>query len=387
MDNVTKYDVIIVGGGTMGISAAYHLAKAGRKVLVIDQFTIPNDKASHHGHTRMFRFSNGHGSRYVPLMKTAYELWLELEQETGYELYRTTGAVMAGHANSEYVDEAVESSIEHGVVYEQPSPEEVNERWPGISLPDDYKVCYDPTAGFLYSEACIQAYKEAAVKHGADILENTPVNSIQTEIGIPKVLTARGEYEATHLVVSAGAWIPELLPELRIPLQPVRKTIAWYEPMEPLYDGNFPCFIFDSEHSGRFYGFPKINEDGVKIGRMHGGKDVRASEVDRIFCENEEDEQYLKNALKTFMPQAAGKLNQGRVCLFTMTPDSDFIIDRHPRNSSVLLAGGFSGHGFKYSSAVGKILKELVTDGETTENISHFSIKRFMEKEVGSEIM
>ena len=372
------YDVVIIGGGSMGIATAYYLAKAEQKVLVVDQFTVPNIYGSHHGETRILRLGYGNGGTYVPLVKESLALWKELEEETGRTLYNQTGAISVGYSGSDFVKETIDSSIKYNLEYEKLDAKSLMERWPGITVPDDYVACYDPNSGFLYSEECILAYKEECEKLGVTILENQPVLDLQITDKEVTVLSADTTFVARKAVVTAGAWIPKLLPDLELDIKPLRKTFGWFETSEEnLYGSQFPCYVFYTHDVGHYYGFPDFNGKGLKIGRMDLGEVVDPDELNRDFDSTPKEEADLRSFLSRYMPQANGHLNAGKVCLFSMTPDEDFIIDFHPQHENVLIAGGFSGHGFKFASAIGKTLCELAVQGVSNQDISFLSLNRF----------
>lgn len=374
------YDVIVVGGGSMGIAAAYYLSKQKKRVLVIDQFSIPNLYGSHHGHTRILRLGYGNGGKYVPLAKESLALWRELEKETGKNLYNKTGAISIGYPESNFVKESIDSSVKYNLEYEEMDAQSIMKKWPGIKIPDHYRGCYDPESGFLYSEECIIAYKEQAIIQGVTIIENDGVQGISIENDSVEVVTSSGIYTSSKLVVTAGAWIPKLITSLDLPIQPVRKTIGWFEPTNKhLYSEDFPCFVFDTDLDGHYYGFPDFNGAGVKLGRMDLGYDIDPDEINRDFGNYEDDEGDIRNFLEKYMPEAAGKLLDGKVCMFANTPDSNFIVDLHPEYSHVAFAGGFSGHGFKFASVIGSILTDLVVEGKTKRDISFLRMERFMQ--------
>jgi N-methyl-L-tryptophan oxidase len=372
------FDVIIVGGGSMGSAAAYYLSRQKKKVLVIDQFSIPNQIGSHHGQTRMLRLGYGNGGKYIPLVKHSLHLWKELEKATGKRLYYQTGALTVGFSGSTFVKESIESSIKFNLDFEIMTSEKIMERWPGIRVPDHYIGCYDPEAGFLMSEDCILTYKNLAIDYGAVVKECEPVVDLIIHDDEVQIQTSSSIYTAAKLIVTAGAWLPALLKPLELPIQPIRKTIGWFQPLkEQLYNEGFPCFVFDTEKDGHYYGFPDFNGLGVKLGRMDTGYQTDPNHVKREFGSYVEDEGDVRRFLENYMPNAAGPLANGKVCMFSNTPDSDFIVDFHPSFSNVILAGGFSGHGFKFASVIGSILSDLVLDGSTNYDISFLDLQRF----------
>ena len=293
-------------------------------------------------------------------------------------MYNQTGAISVGYPGSDFVKETIDSSIKYNLAYEELDAKSLMERWPGITVPDDYVACYDPDSGFLYSEECILAYKEECEKLGVTILENQRVLDLQITDKEVTVVTADKTLVARKAVVTAGAWIPKLLPDLELEIKPLRKTFGWFETSEEnLYGSQFPCYVFDTHDVGHYYGFPDFNGKGLKIGRMDLGEVVNPDELNRDFDSTPKEEADLRSFLSRYMPQANGRLNAGKVCLFSMTPDEDFIIDFHPQHDNVLIAGGFSGHGFKFASAIGKTLCELAVQGVSNQDISFLSLNRF----------
>ncbi|MFD2369096.1 N-methyl-L-tryptophan oxidase [Brevibacillus sp. GCM10020057] len=373
------YDVIIAGAGSMGMAAGYYLAKQGVRTLMLDAWDPPHTMGSHHGDTRIIRHAYGEGKQYVPLVLRAQELWLELQKAAGTKLFEQTGVLSAGPTDCPFLQELRESARAYSLPLEVLQAAEVNKRWPGILLPDDYYACLEPSSGVLYAEACITSYREQALAAGARLLTNTPVTSLSPDGAGVIVHTASGTYRGERLLLSAGAWNPALLASLglKLPLVPTRKTVAWFGADEELYSADrFPAFIFNLEES-MYYGFPSIDQAGVKIGRHDGGIEIDPDQLERTFGAFLSDEGDVRAFLETYMPQAAGPLRQGRVCIYTMTPDEHFIIDRHPDYPQIVIAAGFSGHGFKFASAVGEAASELLTRGSSTYDLSMFSLRRF----------
>lgn len=373
------YDVIVVGAGSMGMAAGYFLAKSGRKTLLIDSFHPPHNNGSHHGETRIIRHAYGEGEKYVPLALKAQELWEDLEKISGKQLFLKTGVLNAGVETSEFIQNIISSSEKYSLPLEVLDAGRVKERWPGIELPKDYVGCFEPTSGVLKSELCIEAYCELAQSHGATLRTNSPVKELDVHDHKVTVTTLEQTFTADALVVSAGAWAGALLSQLglNLPLKPVRKTFAWFSADENLFnDQAFPAFAFDTA-KGTYYGFPSIEGAGLKVGRNDGKEEIIDPDEPKVaFGERKEDTTDLNQFLQQFMP-SINQLKYGKTCMYTLTPDEDFIIDLHPEHSNVAIAAGFSGHGFKFSSVVGQILSDLIQSGRTELNIVPFSIKRF----------
>lgn len=373
------YDVIVIGAGSMGMAAGYFLSKSGKRTLLLDSFNPPHNKGSHHGDTRIIRHAYGEGEDYVPLALKAQELWHDLEKVTQKQLFLQTGVLNVGNEKSDFIQNIISSSKRYSLPLDVLDSSEVNKRWAGITLPNDYIGCFEPTSGVLKCEDCIEAYRELAELHGASILTNSKVKEIVVHDKKVTIKTEEQTFYSDALVVSAGAWSGSLLSmlNLNLPLKPTRKTFAWFDANEHLYNHkDFPAFSFETSQ-GLYYGFPSINGSGLKVGRHDGGEKINPDESILGFGEVEEDEADLIQFLNAYMPFKQ-QLKYGKTCMYTLTPDEHFIIDLHPTYSNVAIASGFSGHGFKFSSVVGQILGELIISGKTEQNISPFSINRFI---------
>lgn len=370
------YDVIVVGAGSMGMAAGYQLAKAGKHVLIIDRYNPPHDHASHHGETRIIRYAYGEGQNYVPLLLRARELWQELEKEVHKELLVQVGAINVGRSDSTFMQNVITSAKRYELPLELRNASETMERFPGMYVPEDFISCFEPTAGFLRVEDCVQAYRERAIYYGATVLVNTAVMNIVPKEAHIEVHTSLTKLTANQVVITAGAWAKELLHQLNIslPVTPTRKTFAWYDADDALYGNeHYPTFGFELENA-LYYGFPSDNGAGLKVGRHDGGEAINPNDERIAF--NAHDEQQLTQFLNRYMPQH-GPLKVGKICMYAMTPDEDFIIDQHPTDARIHIAAGFSGHGFKFAAVVGELLKDFVIDGNSTFDLTDFSLQRF----------
>lgn len=375
---MVNYDVIVVGAGSMGMAAGYYLSLTGKKVLLLDSHNPPHDKGSHHGETRIIRHAYGEGEEYVPLALKAQELWYELERETGKQFFLKTGVLNVGKESSSSIKNIISSSKRFSLPIEIMSAEDIKDRWPGITVPSGFIGCYEPTSGVLRCEESIDAYRELAILNGVTILTNNRVTSITANAESVEVSTNSDSFIANSLILTAGAWSNQLLAmlDLELPLNPVRKTFAWFDVDEAIYGENvFPAFAFDTPN-GYYYGFPSVQKAGLKVGRHDGGTTINPDEAMTTFGEKVGDQEDLTQFLINFMP-SAGNLLYGKTCIYTLTPDEDFIVDLHPKHPNIAIAAGFSGHGFKFSSVIGKILSELIINRRTNENIDLFAIERF----------
>jgi len=373
----STYEVLILGAGSMGMAAGAYLAKQGVKVLLLDAFDPPHSFGSHHGETRMIRHAYGEGSKYVPLVLRAQQLWGELERETGRRIFENTGVLGIAPSDSLFLEEMLRSAKQYALPVTMLQPAEVTARWPGIRIPEGYVGAFEPGSGFLYCEEAIAAYRQEAVRHGAELRMNTRAASIEYHADGVTVHTEQGNFHAERLIVTAGAWTGSLLQELSIPLQVTRKTVAWYDADESLYGtGRFPAFFIDTPEE-KFYGFPNVNGAGLKVGSHDAGEAVSPDNINREFRAGPANEGNLPSAVQRFFPQANGRLLKGSVCMYTNTPDEDFIIDRHPEHEHVFIISACSGHGFKFASTIGEIAAQWALTGRSELDVSPFTLRRF----------
>jgi sarcosine oxidase len=372
-----SWDVIVLGVGSMGSAACQHLASRGLSVLGIEAFRPGHDLGSGHGRTRMIRQAYAESPAYIPLVLRAYELWRELEAATGRDLLTITGAVFAGPPGSWAVEGAATSAAEHGLPFERLDAAEVNRRFPAFALSDEMTCGLEPRAGFLHPDGCIAAAVEVAERHGAELRWNERVLGWRADGDGVVVETAAGTYRAGSLVVTAGPWTPEVLAGLDLPLEVWRVFNVWMQPSRPADAGpdRLPCFLLDLAGSGEFYGFPDLPGEGVKVGRHDQGLPTTAAAVDRVI--RPEEAEAVRAAVARVLPGAAGPVTRTKACMYTMTPDGHFIVDRHPEHPRVVYACGFSGHGFKFSNAIGEALAGLVIDGRAPVSVDFLSAARF----------
>lgn len=378
MTDSDRYDVIVVGVGGMGSAAAYHLADRGFDVLGLERYDVPHAQGSSHGYSRIIRLAYHEHPSYVPLLRSAYEEWRALEAEHGASLLHETGSVAAGPPGNEIFEGARESCEEHDIDHEVLSSAELNERFPGYDVPDDYRAIFQPQGGFLVPENCIVAHVEGAQDRGAEVRARTKVESwTPLDDGGVAVETENDRFEADSLVLAGGAWTGKLVPELEPVLTPERQVVGWFQPEDPdrFAPESFPVFVVATDET-EIYGFPVHAVPGVKIGKYHHREEtVDPDEMNRE--PTPADERLLRELAEEYLADAAGPTMRLETCLFTNTPDSRFVIDAHPDHPQVTVAAGFSGHGFKFASVVGSVLADLATEGATDHPIDAFGIDRF----------
>jgi sarcosine oxidase len=381
-----RYDVIVLGLGAMGSATAFELARRGRCVLGVEQFPLVHDLGSSHGHTRVIRKAYYEHPAYVPLAQRAYERWYELEQRQGCHLLTECGCLSVGPADGELVTGVRRAAKEHSLPVQEFIGAELRRRFPAFQFEDDQVGVVETEAGFLYVEACVRAQLDAARQLGAVLHENEAVVSWQVDGQGASVCTPSGRYAADRLVITAGAWAGAALAGLGLPLTVLRKPMLWFGAANDalLRRDIFPIYLFDTPQ-GFYYGFPVLDSLGHKAARHDAGLEVAdPARVDRAVSET--DEQECRAFLRRHLPPVNGPLRQGKVCLYTVTPDRHFIIDRHPHHANVALAAGFSGHGFKFAPVVGEILADLVENGSTRWPIDMFRIGRFRQRGQESEV-
>lgn len=375
---MTGYDAIVVGLGGMGSAATYHLARRGLRVLGLEGRGIPHEWGSSHGITRIIRLAYYEDPAYVPLLRRAYELWRELEEAAGERLLVTTGSVDVSRRDDPVFSGSLRSCRAHAIPHEILDHAALAERFPAYHFPDGYFALYQADGGFLLPERCIVAHTQVAHGAGAELHGREPIRSWRADSGGVAVTTDRETYRAGQLVLCAGAWAGSLVPELAGRAVPERQVLLWLQPVRPalFHPERFPVCNM-SAPEGHFYATPVYGIPGFKIGRYHHlGERVDPDTVDRET--HARDEAPLRACLERYFPQAAGPVLSSRVCLFTNTADEHFILDRHPKHENVVIAAGFSGHGFKFSSVVGEIAAELASEGSSRHDLALFRIERLL---------
>ncbi len=360
----------------MGSATAYEFARRGRRVLALDQFDVPNALGASVGVTRIIRLAYSEHPKYVPLLRRSYELWRDLQRVANEQLLFITGGIDAGDENSDTIQGSLESCRQHALPHEFMPGEDINRRFPGYRLPSDMGAVYQPDGGFLMSERCVVAHVNAALAHGAEVHGRERVLGWDIGSGRVVVTTDCARYEAGSLVLTAGPWTPDVEPELRRYVVAERQVLLWAQPRKPEYFDveRFPIFNMEAPE-GRFYGFPVHSVPGFKIGKYHHRREsVQADSVDRS-C-RPADEAVLREGIRRYFPDADGPTLAMKVCMFANTPDGHFIIDRHPAAENVIVAAGFSGHGFKFCGVVGEIAVDLATEGSTKWDVDLFRIRR-----------
>ncbi len=386
---MARYDAIVLGLGAMGGAALYQLAKSGARVLGIDRYDPPHALGSTHGDTRITRLAIGEGAHYTPLVKRSHEIWREIERETGADLLTTCGGLIVSSAAKtsythvpDFFENTVAAAESHGIAHEMLDNAALRTRFPQLAIRDGEFGYYEPSAGFVRPEMCVRAQLDLARKLGADIHTGEQAVSFAASDGAASVTTDRADYAADTLIVAAGPWLPALLGEkLARPLKIYRQLLFWFDAgaeTELFLPDRFPVFIWELQQSRQgIYGFPALDGryGGVKIATEQYGNAISAEDAVRDVSQAETTAMYETYVRPNF-PALTGRCVRAATCLYTVTPDFQFVIDRHPDMRRVIVASPCSGHGFKHSAAIGEGLAALALGRESPWDLSAFRFAR-----------
>jgi sarcosine oxidase len=383
---VNTADILVVGLGAVGSSLLLQLARRGVSVAGIDRFDPPHDQGSSHGHTRITRIAVGEGEAFVPLVQRSHLLWRGLEADTGQELMRQTGVLLVGgrerdsaayHGQTGFFAETCALARRHGVRHERLSADEVRRRFPAFQLGEDDEAYLEHDGGVLFPERCVRAQLALAEQAGARVLRQSPLTAIASAGGTVTVDTPQGRWQAGQVVLCTGAWVAghaggAVASRLRV----LRQVLHWLDTDRPDDFGpeRFPAFIWlhGRTASDAFYGFPRVDgQAGVKIAteQLHDtcdpdrvDREVPASDAQTLF------EQHVRGRLGGVRPRSLSRAT----CLYTMSPDGRFIVDRHPVLDGVTVVSACSGHGFKHAAGLGEALAQQLTGGTPFCDLSAF---------------
>jgi sarcosine oxidase len=374
---MTQFDVVVCGLGVTGSAALYQLARRGIRVLGLERFRPGHDRGSSHGENRIIRLGYFEHPSYVPLVRSAYAKWREIEVAAGRQLLHVTGIAEIGPPDGVLVTGTLASSRLHGLRHEVLAAPELMRRFPAFRVPSDYVGVVQPDGGFLQAEPSIEAMVSLAQAKGAEIRSGETIAAIEPVAEGVRIATDHGVVEARAAIVALGGWIKALFPDLPAPIRVTRQVMAWFEPLDPapLSSGRMPVFLLESRH-GIHYGFPPVLSPLIKVAKHHHrDQSVDVDAHDRTV--SADDELLIRAAIAEHLPAANGRLIKAQTCLYTVTPDGDFIIDRLPGAPQIVIASPCSGHGFKFAPAVGDILADLATTGATAHDIPRFALARF----------
>ncbi|HMJ05187.1 MAG TPA: N-methyl-L-tryptophan oxidase [Chthoniobacterales bacterium] len=373
-----RYDVAVIGLGGMGSAILAQCAARGGSVIGVEQYRALHALGSSHGKSRMIRKAYFEEPAYVPLLRRASELWRELEHATRMEILRTTGVLTVGEPSSEIITGTQRAAAEHGLPLESLSRAQVRMRHPSLLMRPEEVAVFESDAGVLDPERAIAAHLEIARAHGAEMRFETAMKSWQAASSGFEISLANGQTVAARILVLAlGPWFKETLETLGVPIRVQRNVQAWFAPATAGYNApGFPAFLLARRDlPAPLYGFPDFGQ-GLKVAFHGGGVLTDTEHIDRE-VDAARDLDPLVRAMEKWMPGATATFRDAAACMYTLTPDEHFVIDRHPAHPNLILCGGFSGHGFKFAPVIGEIAADLALDGGTRHHIDFLSLRRF----------
>ncbi|HEY4931638.1 MAG TPA: N-methyl-L-tryptophan oxidase, partial [Terriglobales bacterium] len=384
-------DIVVVGLGAVGSATLYQAAKLGAKVIGIDRFEPPHDQGSSHGETRITRQAIGEGREFVPLVLRSNEIWEELEAATGRSLMtRCGGLVLASpdvdgshHGSNSFLLDTVKTAREFGIPHQQLSSDDIRRLYPQFRLTAGEVGYFEPGAGFLRPEACVETQIAEAKKLGAQVFTAETVLELRTLRGSVEVTSDKASYSAAKVILTAGPWITKLLPlpysgHFRV----YRQTLCWFALQQNFEDYSperFPVFIWITGNRAQdmLYGFPAIDgpAGGLKVATERYENTVDPDAVPREVCDESTAEMYSEYIEPRF-PDVSSKCLRTATCLYTVTPDAKFVIDYADASQNILFASACSGHGFKHSPAIGEALAQRAMGLPTRIDLSAFAIEQ-----------
>ena len=373
-----RYDVAVIGLGGMGSAILAQCAARGASVIGVEQYRAAHDLGSSHGKMRMIRKAYFEDAAYVPLVCRAFELWRELERAAGTQILQVTGVLTVGEETSAIITGTRRASVEHDLAIASLSRREMGARYPTVKILADEVALFEADAGVLDPEGAVSAHLKIARAHGAEARFEVTMASWQAADDGFDILLANGQRIAARtLVLSLGPWFKETLEALGVSIRIQRNVQAWFTPRTDAYRASeFPAFLLDRLGlPAPLYGFPDFG-DGVKTA-FHGSGDFTAAEQLDRNVHAARDLDPLRDATEAWMPGSTQTLRHASVCMYTLTPDEHFVIDRHPAHANLILCGGFSGHGFKFAPVIGEIAADLALNGGTRHDLDFLSLRRF----------
>ena len=372
-----NYEYIVLGLGGFGSAAAYWLSRrAGADVLGLEQFELGHVRGESQDHSRIIRLSY-HTPGYVELAKHAYRAWAELEKDSGEQVVLKTGGLdFAPRVSAIPMSGYSSSMAAAGVPYEALDAAEIMRRWPQFRLSEDIHGLFQPESGIAMAARANATHQRMAREHGATLLDRTPIENIRPSNGEIHISAGGIDYSCRKLVIAAGSWSNLALASfgIQLPLRVTQEQVTYFATsrLDDFQPGRFPIWIWMDDPC--FYGFPVFGEKGPKVGQDAGGQEVTADtrtfEPDRAALER------VQAFLAKYIPTALGPIIYTKSCLYTLTPDRDFVLDMVPGHPNAVIAIG-GGHGFKFASLIGRTLSELAIDGDNTDrNLDPFHIDR-----------
>jgi len=384
-----RYDSIVIGLGAMGSAALYQLAKSGQRVLGIDRFAPPHRLGSSHGETRITRLACGEGPEYTQFARRSHEIWRELEAKAGKSLLVPNGFLAisgdgpraANHENPDFLGTTIEAAERASIAHEMLASAEIRKRHPAFNVLTNDRAYFEPEAGYIRPEECIAAQLGEASRLGATIRTDETVSRFDTRGGSVEVVTNRAIYTADKIIISAGAWLPDLLPQQTQNFTVRRQVLYWFKlksdaPLENYRPDRFPVYIWQLPARQAIYGFPWIGEGAptIKIATEQYDTSTSPQAIDRSISEQETRAMH-DEYVAPYFPGASSECDRSSVCMYTCVDKARFVIDELPGNPRVIVASPCSGHGFKHSAAIGEALADLAINGK--QGAKTFDLSKF----------
>lgn len=372
----TDYEYIALGLGGLGSGAAYWLARsAGGEVLGLEQFELGHVRGESQDHSRIIRLSY-HTPGYVRLARRAYESWATLEADARAQVILKCGGLDLAPRDSRIpLDPYRDSLTAEGVPFEYLDGREIRGRFPQFQVDDDCHGIFQADGGIAMAARANAAHQRVARECGATLRDQAPVTGVRSVGGEVEVVAGGVAYRCRRLVVAAGPWSNRVLEWLgqSLPLEVTQEQVTYYatphrKEFEP---GRFPVWIWMDDPC--YYGFPVFGEPATKLAQDAGGRPTTAD--GRSFDPDPENFARVHAWAERHLPRALGPVLYTKTCLYTLTPDRDFVIDRVPGHDNVVIAIG-AGHAFKFASVIGRVLSELALTDQTPTDLAPFRLTR-----------
>ncbi|HEY9676863.1 MAG TPA: N-methyl-L-tryptophan oxidase [Drouetiella sp.] len=386
----SHFQTIVVGLGAMGSATVLQLSKRKGKVLGLDSLAPPHTFGSTHGDTRITRQAIGEGEHYSPLALRSYELFREVEKQTGQKILEITGGLIISNATDpasinhaeQFLANTVSAAKKYKIAHDMLDATEIRKRFPQFNVRDDEVGYFEHEAAFLRPELTVQSQLDLAKQNGAEIhLNEKMLQFTETANGVT-VKTEKALYTADKLVLSVGPWLSQFSQNLQSLFKPFRQVLYWFDISQHHDDfalGKFPIFIWQLKgHDNGIYGFPAIDgpAGGFKVATEVYDEPTTPESCERTVSA-EETQKTFEEKVRPYFPNASSRCVRSAVCIYTVTPDGGFVIDWLPSSKRILLCSPCSGHGFKHSSAIGEAVADLVRDESPKVDLNPFRLNRF----------
>ena len=371
-------DVIIIGLGAMGSATSMFLSHNGIKVIGFDSYSPPHEFGSSLGHTRVIREAYHEGTTYVPIVQRAYEIWFEMNENSKVPIIETYGGLLIGRKTGD-IENALKSANKYDIPIKKMTSDEISQKFSVLNPPKEYIGLLESRGGAVFVENSINHMLNTALNNGSIHKYNERVVRWSKKSNYYLVETNLGNYKTEKLVFSSGAWITKLIPTLKLPIKIERQVLFWFSPRknpDKFKSINMPNSGWDLDNGLSFYTMPNLENRGFKVAMHHNGEFV---DPDTLIREsNDSDLKMVRDFLEEYIPDGNGELIDSKVCMYTDTPDQDFLIDSHPDDENIIICSPCSGHGFKFTPAIGEICSSLIINNSTNFDLDKFSLERLI---------